>query len=116
MGVVERDRGVVSVAWLHVMFSSVKKTSLFVKSPQEQNVPLLQECVTCARSPRVTVGVRVCVLAGAGLVAGWLVSAAFGLSLGSLAGELCYYRSSVTHRHDQKRIRIHGSLQTSPLI
>lgn len=88
---------VVSVAWPGVIFSSMKKTSLFVKSPQEQSVPLRQECVTCAESSHVCV--RVC--AGASLVAGWLagVSVAFGLSLGSLAGEPCYYQSSVTHSY-----------------
>ena len=50
---------VVSVAWLNVIFSTchiLKKTSLFVKSPQEQNVPLLQERVT---SP--SAGVCLCV-------------------------------------------------------
>ena len=72
---------VVSVAWLNVVFSSVKKTSLFVKSPQEQNVPLLQEHVTCAKFPCVSLHMclyvcpRVCVFAEACLVAGL-----FGLS------------------------------------
>lgn len=50
-----KGQKVVSVAWLNVTFSSVKKTSLFVKLPQEQNVPLLQEC---DESPRARVSMR----------------------------------------------------------
>lgn len=60
---------VAKVPRLHVILSSVKKTSLFVKLPQEQTVPLQQECVVC---PHVLlyVSVCVCVCAGATLVAG----------------------------------------------
>lgn len=66
---------VVSVAWRDDMFSSVKKTSLFVKSPQEQNVPLLQERVTCAESPCVPLcvcsWVCMCLQDPACWLAGW---------------------------------------------
>lgn len=59
---------VVSVARLHVIISSVKKTSLFVKSPQEQNVPLQQECVVC---PHVLLCLGVCLPEPHWWLAGW---------------------------------------------
>lgn len=71
----------------------------------------------CCVSPRASVCERVyvcvCVCRShfGGCLAGWLVSLAFGLSLGSLAGELCYYQSLVTRRHEQKCIRKYSSLQ-----
>lgn len=99
---------VASVARLHVILSSVNKTSLFVKSPQEQNVPLQQECVAC---PHVLLCVSVYVCVCWSHFGGWLFSLAFGLSLGSLASELCYYQSLVTRRHEQKCIRKYSSLQ-----
>lgn len=58
------------------------------------------------------VPVCMCVLAGAGLVTGWLATVVCVLSLGSLAGEPCYYRSLVTHRHHQQCIRIWSNFQT----
>ena len=77
----------VSVAWLNVIFSTchiLKKTSLFAKSPQEQNVPLLQERVNIPECWCVFVCVHGCECLQES--AWWLVSMAFVLSLGSLAG------------------------------
>lgn len=75
-----------SVAWLHVTFSSMRKTSLFVKLPQEQNVPLpvKQDHDTCPRS--MCVCLWVC--DGASLVAGWQLSETAVPSLGILTGWL----------------------------
>lgn len=61
-------------------FPVQKKTSLFVKSPQEQNVPLQLECASCLHVPSsvcVCVFVFVCLLEPFQL-AGWLSNRCFG--------------------------------------
>lgn len=75
---------------------------------------LLQERVTSLSAGAcLCVFMDVCVCRS---LLGGSVSVALVLSLGSLAGEPCYYQSSVTHRHDQKCIRRHSSFQVFILI
>lgn len=100
---------VVSVTWLSVTFSRVKKTSLFVKLPQEQNVPLLQEQVTC---------LCVCVCVCRSRLGGWLacwISVAFVLWAACALVSHDITTRLVTHRHDQKRDMVHSNLRNFTL-